>query len=413
MSNLGEEIGVLLADGPNLDAFSRLRVSQNNILYTGTFDYDKRPELWAEKVEGSASPAVYDANSRSIALTLGTASGQKVTRQTIEYFRYATGNSMLIFNTFHLGPRKANVRKRVGYFDAEDGLFLEQTGTELALVVRSFTSGAAVDTRILQADWNQDTLDGSGDENNPSGATLDENSTQILAIDFQWLGVGRIRFYVDIDGQLVPIHSIGNANAGQTIPYMRTPNLPCRYEIENTGVAASGTTFRQICTSVLREGGEQILSEERSVDMGLTTFTAVNAYTTLIGIRTKATHLRAAVRFLEATVLNLDANDAIIFSVFRKPTVSTAGAVWVDGGGAVEYSLSNIDISAGPGTKIVTEIVSAVDKGKGATNQTRSRGTRLGADIDGVREEVWLAVRCAVTGESADCKGALTYEELR
>ena len=88
---------------------------------------------------------------------------------------------------------------------------------------------------------------------NPSGLTLDLTKTHILVIDFQWLGVGRVRVGFDIGGVIVYVHEFNHANI-QTVPYMATPNLPARAGMTST--TAASTTMRFICASVLSEGGQ-------------------------------------------------------------------------------------------------------------------------------------------------------------
>jgi hypothetical protein len=114
-------------------------------------------------------------------------------------------------------------------------VLLEQTNTGLFLVLRSSTSGGVVNTRIAQADWNQDTLDGNG----ASKISIDETRRQILDIDIEWLGVGRVRYGFNIDGKTIYAHYVNNANQGAAAPYMRSGTLPIRYEIVNDGTGAA------------------------------------------------------------------------------------------------------------------------------------------------------------------------------
>src|SRR5579863_8450224 len=176
--------------------------------------------------------------------------------------------------TGFLGAIKTNVAQRIGYFDANDGVFFYQDGTNLGVAVRTSTSGSPVTTLIPQSTWNIDKLDGTGS----SGITITTANTQIFVIDLQWLGTGRVRFGFDIGGVIVYCHAINNANAGETSPYMNTGSLPCRYEITNTGTAASTTTMKAICTSVISEGGAEIV--------GGLQFSASNG-TTTVGVTTR------------------------------------------------------------------------------------------------------------------------------
>lgn len=82
------------------------------------------------------------------------------------------------------------------------------------------------DLRIPQSDWNIDKLDGSG----PSGYNLDQNRMQMVYIDYSWYGAGFIRYGVRAEnGNVYYFHKIANNNVN-TEAYMRSGNLPTRYE---------------------------------------------------------------------------------------------------------------------------------------------------------------------------------------
>lgn len=244
-------INVNIADGPNLDAFSRLRVSQNNILGNYQFLYNKLPLLFDE-ITGSlgANSSVFVKNRAEIEMNVTGSSVDRVVRQSKQYHRYQAGQSQFIVCTFGSGSQETGITKEVGYFDDDNGLFLRIDENNVSFVIRTNTSGTPTETVINQTDWNIDSLDGSG----PSGLTLDISKTQILFIDYQWLGVGRVRFGFDIDGVIIYCHQVLNANTQNKV-YMSTPALPIRYEIRNDGTG-NASTFHQICSTVCREGAD-------------------------------------------------------------------------------------------------------------------------------------------------------------
>jgi hypothetical protein len=186
---------VSLKDGADKDAFGRLRTADPVSLFTSQFQYDLQPLLWESALSGSGT-TTHLPNEAACRMRVAVAADE-VIRQSRQYSRYKPGKSLLIAETFVMGAGTENVRKRVGYFDAQNGIFLEQNGiVDVALVRRTYTSGAAVDNRVVQASWNVDKFDGTG----PSGLTLDLTKAQILLMDLQWLGVGRVRIGFDIDG---------------------------------------------------------------------------------------------------------------------------------------------------------------------------------------------------------------------
>ena len=93
-----------------------------------------------------------------------------------------------------------------------------------------------VDTRIPQSQWNIDKVDGTG----VSGYNLDLSKMQMFYLDYSWYGAGAIRFGLkDQKGSVVYCHRIAHANI-MTEAYMRSGNLPARYE---TNTLAPTTTL--------------------------------------------------------------------------------------------------------------------------------------------------------------------------
>ena len=86
-----------------------------------------------------------------------------------------------------------------------------------------------VDKIVRQEDFNLDTLDGQG----PSGYTLDITKMQMIGIQYSWYGAGFIDFMLrGADGNYVFAHRMRNSNIN-TEAYMRTGNMPVRYEVTN------------------------------------------------------------------------------------------------------------------------------------------------------------------------------------
>ena len=274
--------------GSAVDAFNRARVASPTALFEGSFQYDTQPLIYTTSITGTGSIAKTTNESSLTLSTGGTASGAQAINQTKQYFRYQPGRSTQVLMTGLLGAQKTNVQSAIGYFDANDGIFFQMDGTAGPSVnQRSSTSGSAVTTSVTQSNWNIDHMDGTG----PSGITINFANTQIFIIDLQWLGVGRVRLGFVVNGLIYYCHQFQNANI-ITSPYMNTANLPCRAMITNTGVAASATTMKQICMSVMSEGGVQYpQAYQFSVSNGVTTITAAS------GTRTPLLSIQPALTF--------------------------------------------------------------------------------------------------------------------
>ena len=230
------------------DAFGRLRVSNPLTIFDSKNILSKN-NLFDESLTGSGTVS-YISNKSTVNLNVTTASGDKVIRQSKRVMSYQPGKSLLNFNTFVMNTQTENLEQRVGMFDANNGIFFEDTGTGYQIVRRTYTSGSSVDTAVAQSSWNGDTLDGTGG----SGYTLDPTKATILFTDYEWLGMGAVRVGFVIDGKFITAHTFKNANSLDTV-YMQTANLPIRYEIETTDTIGSAATLQQVCSTTMIEGG--------------------------------------------------------------------------------------------------------------------------------------------------------------
>jgi len=241
-----------LPDSALIDAFGRQRFSQPYTLADYSHAYGQEEEMITE-TSGSGTTS-NKPDQASIELSLGTGATDYVVHQSRQYHQYQPGKSQLVMMSFNFQTVRANTSKRVGYFDDRNGVFLQQAGDgTISIVKRSYSSGAAVDTTIDQADWNINKLDGSEAS---AGITLDLTKSHLLIIDFQWLGVGRIRVGFAIGGAIVYCHEFLHSNVDTTV-YWSNPALPVRCELRNTGTAVGTTTSLQTCATVMSEGGDQ------------------------------------------------------------------------------------------------------------------------------------------------------------
>ena len=232
--------------GTNLDAFGRLRISEPFTLFDSQNRYIDGEQF--SSLTATGGNVVYVANESSFNLNVSSTNGSSVIRQSKTVQAYQPGKSLLTMNTFAMATLKANLRQRVGYFTEGNGIYFEANGTSLSLVIRSSTTGAVVEERIPQANWNGNTL--------LSGIVLDPTLTQIFWSDIEWLGVGNVRAGFVINGQFIVCHTFQHANQpGNTTVYMTTATLNPRYEITNTAATSGNSTMKQICSTVISEGG--------------------------------------------------------------------------------------------------------------------------------------------------------------
>jgi hypothetical protein len=276
-----ENIG--FRDGPQLDAFGRIRTSQPNTLFDSQQEYGLSPTLWSTQVSGGGSSVTHNTNTRMMDITCGTGASDLAILQSIQYVRYIPGKSQEILLTGIFSPGVvANNTSRAGYFDFQNGVFLEVTNGAYSIVRRSSTSGVIVNETIAQANWNVDRFDGTG----PSGVTLDLTKMQVLYITAQWLGAGRIEVGFNIDGSNQAAHQFLVANVLLT-PSTQTFNLPVRVETVNTAGSA-GATITFNCCSVQSEGGVEPRGNLRTANRGITSV-GVTTRRPVLSVRPAAT----------------------------------------------------------------------------------------------------------------------------
>lgn len=389
--------------GGAIDAFGRARTSAPYTLFDSQNRYEKN-DLWSETT-ATGGTVTYDANASTVELNVTTSSGSEVVRQTFRSFSYQPGKSLLTFNTFVMPTAQANQRIRVGYFNTQNGVFLERDGTSVYIVRRTYVSGAAVDTRVAQADWNGDKLNGTGD----SGFTLDLTKAQILWEDFEWLGVGSVRVGFVIDGQIIVCHTFQNAN-NLTSVYMTTAILPLRYEITNTGATASSATLKQICSSVISEGGY-----EKKVATNVARMTTANSsistsFVPLVSIRLASGRTGAVVVPDGYSVLpTASASTTFEIVLVKNPTLT--GASW----GATDSNNVERDISATSytgGTIIHSQYVQSSNQAQGFSSGGGDYNwdLQLGATIGGTSDIYTIAVR--TTSGTQTAIGSLSFWDL-
>lgn len=329
-----------LRDTSQLDAFGRLRVSNPETLFDCTHIYDKNP-LLIEELTASGASSTHLPNESTVRMDVTTTVGSRIVRQSKRYIQYQPGKSQKITLTGVLcTTTNSGITARIGIFDNHadksvdsggNGFFFEYSGGIVYVVQRSYVTGSQVDTKVAQADWNCDKLDGTG----PSGVTLDHTKAQIFGFDLQWLGVGRVRLFIAIDGQCIKVHEFLHANLLSSV-YTTRATLPIRYEL--TQVTGSATaSMKMICSEVSSEGGYNPRGRIFSISSGTTAVAINTTEVPVIAIRLRAGFNRGTINPLYINPY-CTTNDENIWRVYIAPNGTTTGGSWaaVNANSAVE-----------------------------------------------------------------------------
>jgi hypothetical protein len=389
------------------DAFGRLRVSEAFTLGDYKHTYGIDPNFRDSLINGGT--VTHIVNQAAARLATSNDSNSRAVHQTKMYHNYMPGKSQLIKSTINFYTATSNVTKRTGYFDDLNGIYFEQNGDGvLSFAVRTNTSGTASDARkIPQDEWNKDKCDGTG----ASGFNLDITKTQIVFIDFQWLGVGRIRCGFVHDGQMIIAHEFYNSN-NLPVVYMSNPNLPVRCEILNTGTSTGGY-FDQICSTVVSEGGYVESGIDFSADSGQTSqsITVANGMYPIMAIRLKNSFRgypnRVVVR---SGNINVYAQDFpaywALYKLDNLSEITLSSPTWTSANDdcAVEYSLNAIAFTGGD--RMDGGIVGAASPGGSAkgsgtapVNQpSNAKKNFIAQNLDSTDSEIYLVCGKAIGG---------------
>jgi len=341
----GNIVGAANPSGMAVDAFGRARTSAPLTLFDSSHRY-RDNGLWSTS-NSAGTTYTFNANAGLMELNLTSTADQEIVRETNKVFAYQPGKSLQNLNTFVMNPAKANLRQRVGYFSAQNGIYIELDGTILNFVQRSFTTGVLVENKVPQSDWNMDTMLGNV-TSSPSKITLDITKAQIMFVDIEWLGAGTARCGFVIDGKFIHCHSFHHANIIDST-YMTTGSLPLRYEIKNTGTTASNSKLKQICSTVISEGGYELRGIQQAIGTSITspkTLTTAGTYYPVVAVRLKSTALDAIV---VPTAISLMGEATGIYSwrITAGSTVTTASWTSAGDNSAVEYSLIGTAVTGG------------------------------------------------------------------
>ena len=397
---------VKYSDSPNLDAFGRLRTSNVTSLLEYKHTYDKLPLVINEVTAGTAT-SVYDKPNSQVVMSVST-NNDYVIRQGVARGIYQPGKGQIFEASFSDFQLQTNVIKRVGYFTTStsapynsvvDGFFLESNGQTGIVSFQIWQSGtttfSAESTSWLTTDYDVTNINWS--------------KTQLMFTDFQWLGVGRVRFGVVIDGQFKLFTTSTGTNNLDNV-YMKSPNQPVRYEIRSVSGGASGS-FNMICSQVSLEGSINSLQKSTSV-LAFTAQTKPTAYVTypILGYRLNTNYEGANITLSDIQSLNITnpSKADYLVTVQYNPTLSSTSSWTSITDTPVQYSLST-------GQTITTQghiIASFMGSGNGIqvdNFEFKDNMLKPGLKVNGTPDEIWICVKSSLGNQDFRTSINLSY----
>ncbi len=356
----------------NIDAFGRLRVSEPFTLGDYSHAYGEETELLT-KTSGTNSRINFNILKAEAVLEVGTGANDFVIHQSRMYHHYMPGKSQVSLQSFNFSGVRVGTNKRVGLFDDKNGIFFMQSGNgSLNFILRNSVSGYTYDETVSQNNWNTDPCNGSGF----SQFNLNPTKTQLLWMDYEWLGVGSIRVGFVNEGKFITAHKFYNSNIKDSV-YMSNPNLPVRCEVRNYNTAVGTDYMQQICATVFSEGGYA----EAGVDFARSTtgYRSIAENTTIpaIAIRLKTGYYgqpnRSVVRLGTSQLYSV--TQTCSYEFWRLPSgASLIGGSWVSAGddSVVEYNITATGHSLSGANIFSAGFLTVAAGGQGNTVSTSS-----------------------------------------
>lgn len=388
-----EKTRILSADSPSIDAFGKWRVSSPSTLVDIKQIVDSGSFYFDIKTVGGAT-VTWNSGSAQSTLKVTQTSGSRAIKQTKRIFVYQPGKSQQVICTGKFANRVDGIKKSIGSFDEDDGFMFHMSGSSFGVVLRKKINGVKTDTFISQSSWNLDKMNGLG----PSGNILDTSKAQIYTVDYEWLGVGRVRYGVVQKGIIIYVHEINNYNSLETA-YLRNPNLPIRYEISTHKNTTTGSLMTQICSTVISEGGFDKTGKRVVVANNTGTTIGSSEYDAVLFLRYNSISSKCAQIIPEQLDLLVEPGNNSPFSgrwdLLVNPTVTNA-LTWNNVTSSVVTQVATVSVGnliTNPGTVLATGFFSGTGATGVATQIVLDPYYGLGRKIDNTSEVLAIGIK--------------------
>jgi hypothetical protein len=218
--------------------------------------------------------------------------------------------------------------------------------------------------------------------------------------------VGNVRTGFVINGEFIVCHTFQHANQpGNTTVYMTTATLNPRYEITNTGATSGVSTMKQICSTVISEGGYNPATKIAYVSNNTTPtrISSANTVTALCSIRLNPAYPDAVVVPAQLDILSLDVRYGQ-FQLIENATFTTSFSNVA--GSVVQTAIHSNVIT--DGTVVYAGLSSSRDEVE--ISEDIKRRLQLWRTAAGTPSTLTLAV--AYTSANADLLWKFGWEEL-
>lgn len=302
-----------------LTAFGDLRTAELHPQFQGSFEYTvDNTDLNTNTVVNGGT--ITQANGMAVLSTSSTTASSALL-QSKQHARYKSGlGGLQRFTSLVTLPVAATeqfsgLADEVGSSAAfKNGYMVGYDGTTFGF--HRFANDVKI--TVDQADWD-DPMDGTG----TSGMTLDQTKLNVFAIQYQYLGAGAIRLYVESDttGMFVLVHTVNYANLN-TEPSTHNPNFHYTMWVANKGTT-DNLIMKSSSYAYFVEGKTQFVElHQPQFATGIQEKTTVTSEVAILTIRNKSTyvsktnfidiHIQGIVASIEASSANNLANIRVV-----------------------------------------------------------------------------------------------------
>lgn len=374
-------------------AFGDLRTTELTPQVQITFPYNINTDQ-VETTTANGGTVTQAASMAIIQTSTNSAGAADVC--TLRSLKYRAGLGGLARFSCLFSAGVASSTQTIGAGDDEDGFFFGYNGSAFGSLIRRDSS----DTWTAQTAWNIDTLDGSSDDDNPSGITLDPTKLNVFAVEFQW-GSGQILFCVENPGtgKFMKVHRISYANTNTQVSLLN-PNFPICGEVVNSG-NTSNLTMKIDSMAAFVEGKDVKTGPLNSIEE---TKNSSASEIAIITLRNKSTYASATNRVivdLKTLSVGNDVNQLAIFKLWEDATLGGSPS-YTDinaTNSVIEYDVAGTTIASG---RLVATYVCPKDNG------LLIDLTKIELDI---RPGHTITVGALSAGGAADHVAAFTWRE--
>jgi hypothetical protein len=233
-------------------------------------------------------------------------------------------------------------------------------------------------------------------------------------MDLEWLGVGTVRIGFVINGNFYVCHKFHHANIIAST-YITSASLPLRYEITNTSATSGASTLKQICSTVLSEGGYELVGLQQAIGVPINsprTLGTAGTFYPIVSLRLKTARLDGIVILTALSAMPITTGN---YNWQVVATGTTTGGTWTSAGtnSCVEYNITGTSFSTTGGRILASGFFNATNQGAGQVDILKEALFKFQLERNGLTSTPYeLTLIIASDSASDTVVASLDWEEI-